>query len=161
MKRYYLFFVILLLAAFVCGFGVPPSSNTRNLYQVERVIDGDTIKLTNGERVRYIGIDTPETKHPKKPVQYFGEEAYEANRKLVEGRKVRLEFDVEKRDKYGRLLAYVYVDDTFVNAWLVENGFAQVMTVPPNVRYKELFLKLQKDARENKKGLWGGVGSCK
>jgi len=66
-----------------------------------------------------------------------------------------LEFDAQKRDKYGRLLAYVYVDDVFVNAWLVENGFAQVMTVPPDVKYQDLFLKLQKEARQNKKGLWG------
>ena len=68
---------------------------------------------------------------------------------------VCLEFDAQKRDKYGRLLAYVYVDDVFVNAWLVENGFAQVMTVPPDVKYQDLFLKLQKEARQNKKGLWG------
>ena len=122
--------------------------------KVERVVDGDTIKLANGEKVRYIGIDTPETKHPRKPVQYFGKEAFEANRKLVEGKTVRLEFDVQQRDKYGRLLAYVYVDDIFVNAWLVENGFAQVSTYPPNVEHQELFLKLQREAREKNRGLW-------
>ncbi len=88
----------------------------------------------------------------------MGQEAYEANRKLVEGKKVRLEFDVEKRDKYGRLLAYVYVDDTFVNAWLVENGFAQVSTYPPNMKYTKYFWKLQKKAVEEHKGLWGRVG---
>jgi micrococcal nuclease len=141
---------LLLLIIFTSGFGSAP----KDLYRVERVIDGDTIKLSSGERVRYIGIDTPETKHPKKPVQYFGKEAYEANKKLVEGKKVRLEFDVQKRDRYGRLLAYVYVDDVFVNAWLVKNGFAYSYTYPPNIKYQELFVKLQKEARENKRGLW-------
>ena len=141
----------LLLIILLSGFGSAPPKDT---YLVKRVIDGDTIKLSNGETVRYIGIDTPETKHPKKPVQYFGREAAAANKKLVGGKRVRLEFDAQKRDKYGRLLAYVYVDDIFVNAWLVENGFAQVMTIPPNVKHQELFLKLQREAREKKRGLW-------
>lgn len=110
--------------------------------------------LSSGERIRYIGIDTPETKHPKKPVQYFGKEAYEANKGLVDGKTVRLELDVQKRDKYGRLLAYVYVGDVFVNAWLVENGYAKVSTYPPNVKHQKLFVKLQKEARKNNKGLW-------
>ena len=127
----------------------------KNAHKVLRVIDGDTIELENGERVRYIGIDTPETKHPSKPVEYYGREADSANRSLVEGKGVRLEFDVQERDQYGRLLAYVYVGDIFVNAWLVENGYAQVMTIPPNVRYAERFMELQKKAREEGKGLWG------
>lgn len=140
---------------FLTGFGNAPAPEDQNLFFVVKVIDGDTIKLANGERVRYIGIDTPETKHPKKVVQYFGKEAYEANKKLVEGKKVKLEFDVQKRDKYGRLLAYVYVNDIFVNAWLVENGYAYAVTYPPNVKYQKLFLKLQREAREKKRGLWG------
>ncbi len=73
----------------------------------------------------------------------------------MDGKTVRLEFDVEQRDRYGRLLAYVYLEDgTFVNAWLVENGYAMVITVPPNVKYQELFLKLQREARETRRGLW-------
>lgn len=149
---YKLVFCVLipLIALLTCGFSYAPSDQ----YTVERVIDGDTIVLTNGEKVRYIGIDTPETKDPRKPVEYFGKEAYEANRKLVEGKTVRLEFDVQKTDKYGRLLAYVYIGDIFVNAWLVENGYAKVSTYPPNVKYQELFLKLQKEARENNRGFW-------
>lgn len=126
-----------------------------DLYYVKRVIDGDTILLANGQRVRYIGIDTPETKHPYRPVEEMGEEAYLYNKDLVEKKWVRLEFDVEKRDKYNRLLAYVYVGDTFVNAKLIEDGFAQVYTVSPNIKYHELFLKLQRQARQNKRGLWG------
>ncbi|MFQ5961282.1 MAG: thermonuclease family protein [Candidatus Methylomirabilales bacterium] len=127
--------------------------------QVVGVVDGDTIQVCcineRREKVRHIGINTPETKHPKKGVEYFGKEASEANRKLVEGNTVRLEMDVQQRDRYGRVLAYVYLEDgTFVNAWLVEHGFAQVMTIPPNVRYQDLFLELQQEAREAKRGLW-------
>jgi len=158
MPRRLLAILCLLLITGLCittGYGKPPASKPDDLYLVSRVIDGDTIKLANGERVRYIGIDTPETKHPKKPVQYFGKEAYEANKKLVEGKKVKLEFDVQKRDKYGRLLAYVYVDKIHVNAWLVENGYAYAVTYPPNVKYQELFLGLQKAARKDNRGLWG------
>ncbi len=114
--------------------------------QVVRVIDGDTIQVccVFGDRVkvRYIGIDTPETHHPMRGVEPYGMEAAEANRKLVDGKTVRLEFDVQQFDKYGSTLAYVYLKDgTFVNAWLVEHGYAMVMTVPPNVKHQELFVK--------------------
>jgi len=122
---------------------------------VVEVVDGDTVQVCciegRTEKVRYIGIDAPETKR----AQYYGKEASAANRKLVERKTVRLEFDVRARDQYGRLLAYLYLEDgTFVNAWLVEHGFAQVMTVPPNVKYQELFMKLQREAREAGRGLW-------
>lgn len=126
---------------------------------VVSVVDGDTIWVAlNGQRekIRYIGVDAPETNHPIKGVQEYGTEAKASNRKLVEGRTVRLEFDIARRDRYGRLLAYVYLEDgTFVNAWLVEHGFAQIMTVPPNVKYQDVFLRLQREAREAGKGLWG------
>ncbi len=90
-----------------------------------------------------------------KGVEHFGMKAAEANRVLVDGKTVRLEFDVQQLDKYGRTLAYVYLEDgTFVNAWLVENGYAMVMTVPPNVKHQELFLILQREAREGRRGLW-------
>jgi len=139
------------------------SDTNHTYYTVTRIVDGDTILLDNGTKVRYIGIDTPETKHPKKPVQYFGKEASEANKKLVDGKKVRLEYDVQKTDKYGRALAYVYVEDAsqghpvgeiFVNAWLVENGYARVSTYPPNVKYQNKFIELERKAREEKRGLW-------
>lgn len=127
--------------------------------RVVRVIDGDTIEVCcigwKRESVRYIGINTPETQHPAKGVEAYGKEAAGANLKLVAGKTVHLEFDVQRRDQYGRLLAYVYLEDgTFVNAWLVEHGYAQVMTVPPNVKYEELFLKLQQKARAASRGLW-------
>jgi micrococcal nuclease len=122
------------------------------------VVDGDTIDVRlegRTVRVRYIGINTPETKHPKKGVEPFGKEAKEANRRLVNGKTVRLELDVEKWDRYRRLLAYVYVGDTMINAELVRQGYAQVATFPPNVKYQDLFLKLQREAREAKRGLGG------
>ncbi len=122
---------------------------------VKRVIDGDTIVLWNRERVRYIGIDTPELHHPKKPIEYLAKEAKEFNEKLVGGKKVNLKFDVEKRDKYGRLLAYVYLEDgTFVNADILKEGYAQLLTIPPNVKHVELFIRSQREARENNRGLW-------
>ena len=135
------------------------SQRDSTVVQVVRVIDGDTVEVCcigwKRESIRYIGINTPETHHATKGVEAYGKEAAEANRKLVAGKPVRLEFDVRHRDKHGRMLAYVYLEDgTFVNAWLVGHGFAQVMTVPPNVKHKDLFLKLQQEAREAGRGLW-------
>lgn len=145
----YSYFILLVIFT-----GCGPASQKGYYAAVDRVIDGDTIKLINGERVRYIGIDTPELHHPKKPVEYLAKEAKDFNEKLVGAKVVRLEFDVEKRDKYGRLLAYVYVDDTFVNAKLIEEGYAQILTIPPNVKYADEFLRLQRKARDKNRGLW-------
>lgn len=128
--------------------------------KVRKVVDGDTVILANGEKLRYIGINTPELRR-KVGVQWiydpqpFAEDSTEFNRKLVGAKFVRLEFDVEERDRYGRLLAYVYLEDgTFVNAELIKKGYAEIMTIPPNLKYTDLFLRLQRQARENKRGLW-------
>jgi micrococcal nuclease len=124
---------------------------------VVRVVDGDTIDVRLADRVekiRYIGVNTPEIHHPTRGEEPGGREAAAVNRRLVGGRQVRLELDVRTRDRYGRLLAYVWVGDTMVNAKLVRQGYAQVMTVPPNVRYRDLFMKLQREAREASRGLW-------
>ncbi len=150
------FLLAILLALLPAPFASQADSAT---VQVVRVIDGDTIQVCGmfGDRVtvRYVGVDTPEIHHPMIGVERAGKEASEANRKLVDGKTVRLEFDVQEQDRYGRLLAYVYLEEgTFVNAWLVENGYAVVMTIPPNVKHQELFLKLQREAREAKRGLW-------
>ncbi|MCD6156606.1 MAG: thermonuclease family protein [Candidatus Atribacteria bacterium] len=126
-------------------------------YIVEEVIDGDTIKLKSGERVRYIGIDTPELKGKDGKPEFYAWEAKEANRKLVEGKKVKLEFDVEKRDRYGRLLAYVYVDGLMVNEWLVANGYARAVVFPPNVKYEEHFRRLEDEAQELGLGIWRDI----
>ena len=119
-----------------------------NAVFVTRVIDGDTIEIEGGYRVRYIGIDAPERDDP----YYF--EALEANRILVEGKKVRLEKDVEDKDEYGRLLRYVWVDNTMINAELISLGYAYSYSLSPNLRYREYFLQLEKEARERGKGLW-------
>ena len=124
---------------------------------VVRVVDGDTIHVRIGERVekvRYIGVNTPEVHHPRKGEEPGGREAMAVNRTLVAGRTVRLETDVQARDRYGRLLAYVWAGDVMVNAELIRRGFAQVMTIPPNVRHQALFVKLQRDARDAERGLW-------
>ncbi len=128
------------------------------LYEVVRVIDGDTIEvLIDGEKktVRYIGMNTPETVHPSKPVECFGIEASNKNKELVSGKKVRLVKDVSETDKYGRLLRYVYVDDTFINLILVQEGYANVSSYPPDVTFSEKFRKAEQEARESKLGLWG------
>jgi micrococcal nuclease len=137
----------------------PSPPELENILKVIWVTGGDTIQLCcvfgNLVKVRYIGIDSLETHHSVRGVEPYGTEASEANRKLVDGKTVTLEFDVQQQDKYGRTLAYVYLEDgTFVNAWLVENGYAQVMTVRPNVKHESLFLRLQREAREAKRGLW-------
>jgi micrococcal nuclease len=124
---------------------------------VVKVVDGDTIHVRLGDRVekvRYIGVNTPELRHPTQGQQHGSQEAWDVNRRLVAGRQVRLELDAQERDRHGRLLAYVWVGESMVNAELVGRGFAQVMTVPPNVRYQQLFLRLQRDAREAGRGLW-------
>jgi micrococcal nuclease len=137
----------------------PTTTLGAGVAQVEEVVDGDTIKLSDGQTVRYVGMDTPETVDPRKPVGCFGQEASKANKELVEGKTVRLEKDVGDKDKYGRLLRYVFVKDeqggeTFVNLELVKRGFAMVETVAPNVKYQDQFLEAQQEARNNNLGLW-------
>lgn len=128
--------------------------------KVIKVIDGDTIKLENGETLRYIGIDTPEIKIKQngrfayRP-QPFALEAKKFNEKLVKNKIIRIEFDVEKTDKYKRLLGYCFVGNTLVNEKLVEEGFAVIYTFPPNVKYVEALVKAQENARKNAKGMWG------
>jgi micrococcal nuclease len=142
----------LLLLLFAAAVSAGPLEGT-----VVRVVDGDTVHVRIGDRVekvRYIGVNTPELHHPRKGEEPGGREAAALNRTLVGGRHVRLETDVQPRDRYGRLLAYVWVGDTMVNAELVRLGYAQVMTIPPNVRHQTLFVKLQREARESERGLW-------
>lgn len=128
--------------------------------RVTEVIDGDTVRLADGRLLRYIGVDTPEMRVKKQnrfiySPQPYALEAKKLNSKLVEGQYIKIEFDVEKTDVYGRLLGYCFVGNTFVNAKLAEEGFAVLCTIPPNVKYADIFVRSQKDARENKRGLWG------
>lgn len=137
--------------------------------KVKRVIDGDTLLLENNQRVRLIGVDTPEihlshklyrdahrSKRDIETIRKLGLMAKDFVKRLVDNKLVRLEYDVERQDRYGRILAYVYLEDgTFLNAEIIKEGFGQIMTVPPNVKYSKLFLRLQQDARRKNKGLWG------
>ena len=137
---------IILLLLPVCSCSSPPDTA-----RVTQVIDGDTIIIEGGYRVRYIGIDTPEV-HPE--MEACGMEALEANRRLVEGKEVRLERDVSETDKYGRLLRYVYVDDIFVNAELVRQGLAEAKAYPPDIKYQDYLEELETEAKEAGRGIW-------
>lgn len=156
---------------------------------VAKVIDGDTAQLENGERIRLLGIDTPEVYHTKESqekalrkgtdveaIRVLGKKATAFTRELMEGKRVRLVFDAEKRDKYNRLLAYVFIDyssaiditkaegdyficngiitSLFCNATIVKSGYARPMTILPNLMYADLFRTLDREAREHKRGLW-------
>ncbi|HWB70293.1 MAG TPA: thermonuclease family protein [Solirubrobacterales bacterium] len=158
-------FVLLIVAALVVGRpdigellsklrpGPPPAARA----YVIRAVDGDTIEVRlagHREDVRYIGVDTPETVKPDTPVQCFGPRASRFNHRLVEHRTVRLVFGEERRDVYGRLLAYVYLKRRFVNAMLVDKGLARTLTIPPNDRYAPLFKRLEMHAARAGRGLW-------
>ncbi|MGN7468760.1 thermonuclease family protein [Brevibacillus sp. SAFN-007a] len=149
-----LFALALLLAA--CSASGQPQPNGEMTATVKRVVDGDTFELASGEKVRMIGVDTPETVKPNHPVEPYGKEASNYTKQLLTGKKVTLKFDVEPYDKYQRLLAYVYMEDgTFVNEKLVRDGYARIMTIPPNVAKADLFLAAEREAREANRGLWG------
>jgi micrococcal nuclease len=130
-------------------------------YAVTKVVDGDTFWVDDGSvkglKIRFIGIDAPESRNTGNKVKaYYGEECKTYLTNLIGGKKVRFEYDVGRLDRYGRTLAYVYLEDgTFVNAQLVINGYATVMTIAPNVKYAKVFTELAREAREKKKGLWG------
>ena len=140
-----------------------------DFYTCTRVVDGDTIVVEKIGKVRLIGVDTPETKHPRKPVEYFGKEASAFTKKMVEGKRVRLEYDWQRKDKYNRVLAYVYVMtndvqdmpefknrasmELMVNAEIIKQGYGHAYTRYP-FKHLEQFRKYEKEARENKRGLW-------
>lgn len=137
---------------------VPVASPSGKLTTVTRVVDGDTIVIESGEKVRYIGVNTPESVDPRRPVECFGKEASAKNKELVAGKQVLLEKDVSDKDRYGRLLRYVWLGDTMINDMLVREGYAQVDTVPPDVKQKDRFIASERVARDGKLGLWGA--SC-
>ena len=154
--------VALLGGRLALGNGGEPAAPSTG--RVVRVVDGDTIRVRLGgteERVRYIGVDTPETVKPGTPVQCFGKAASAFNARLVRARTVRLVFDAERRDRYGRLLAYVYrePDGLFVNAELVRRGYAQPLTIAPNVAHADEFRRLARTARRGERGLWAACGA--
>lgn len=131
---------------------------------VTKVIDGDTIEIETGEKVRLLGVDTPETVDPRRPVECFGKEASNKLKELIEGKSVILEKDISETDKYNRLLRFIYLplDPStgsrqllFVNDYMIREGFAKTLTIPPDVKFAEKFLQAQIEARVNSRGLWG------
>ena len=136
--------------------------NEKQKVKVVRVVDGDTVEIEGNIKVRYIGVNTPELHDPRKPIECFGQAASDENKRLVEGKEIYIQKDVSETDKFKRLLRYVWIGDPsvssaeaiFLNDYLVRQGFAQVSTFPPDVKYVSQFLEAQKEAQENKKGLW-------
>lgn len=146
--------------------GGDPSGNgetprkTRASALVTRVVDGDTAEMEiegfgGEEDVRFIGVDTPESVTPDQPVECYGPEASDFTRNLIEGRRVRLEFGAEQRDRFGRLLAYVYIGEKFLNKELVSQGYARTLEIAPNTDFAGLFARIEQDAANAGRGLWG------
>ena len=143
-------------SASVLGSQLSPSPSHREFAIVKNVIDGDTIELQDGRKVRYIGMDTPETRHPQRGVECFGKEASMRNTELVGGKTIELQKDVNEIDRYGRLLRYVWVENIFVNKQLVEEGYAVASAYPPDIAHQDELDRAEVSARENQKGLWSG-----
>lgn len=134
---------------------VPPVSEA-GIAHVQRVVDGDTLLLTGGERVRLIGVDTPESVKPDAPVEPLGREASDFTKRMAEGKDVRLEFDRERVDQYGRTLAFVYVGDLFLNEELIRQGYSRAETrFPFRSDLQRRFKEVEEEAREARRGIWG------
>ncbi len=158
----------ILLSLFVVPDAFAAKSASAKYYKIEKVYDGDTLRMDNGKKIRLIGIDCPESQHNQKlkkdssrsrqnvdDMIKMGKEAAFFTKKLALGKRARLEYDARRKDKYGRDLAYVYLEDgTFLNAEIVRQGYASVLTVPPNVKHAEKFQQYYRQAREKKLGLW-------
>ena len=147
--RHYIVVFILILFFVLVRFVGEIGKESVEKFRVIKIVDGDTFELEDRGKLRLLSIDTPEEGQP------FHDSARALLSKLVLNRDVELEYEIRKRDKYGRLLAYIYTDSLFVNAELIRQGYAQVMTVPPNVRHVEEFVLLQREARAAEAGLWG------
>jgi micrococcal nuclease len=167
MRRSLLLLAVSLVALALAwsGRGGDAAPGRDRIGRVVRVVDGDTIAVALAgrvERVRYVGIDTPESVKPDTPVQCYAHKAAAENARLVAREQVRLVLDAEPRDRFGRLLAYVYRarDGLFVNAALVRGGFARTLTIPPNVRFAARFRALAAQARNGGRGLWSACGSA-
>ena len=171
----FLISVIILIGSFLLGegqikkeitniFGIiqqqeavtPIKENKEEWHTVTKVADGDTFTVASGEKIRLIGVDTPESVHPDKTKNTeFGKVVSDFTREQLLDKMVRLEFDVSKTDRYDRILAYVYLEDgTFLNLHLVEIGYAKVMTIPPNVKHSSDFIKAEQQAKDSELGIW-------
>lgn len=133
----------------------PPRASNEVEDTVRTIVDGDTVILEDGRAVRYIGIDTPEIKNKSRRSDCYANEATERNRKLVEGKRVRLETDTTEQDRYGRILRYLYADGVFVNLALVAGGYARSLTYPPDTKHQTVLRGAEQEARRARRGLWG------
>ncbi len=171
LKKHKLNIILILLITTFCGTAAyistpkkgfklkPPKINSEELYQVANVLDGDTFEVKIGKsiwKVRMMGIDTPETLDPRKPVQCYGKEASENTKKMLDKVSVRLGIDStqEPLDKFNRLLAYVYLDQIFINEYLIEKGYAREYTYSKAYEFQKEFRKIEKEAKKGKVGLW-------
>lgn len=158
-KKFYNIFLIIFLTITGCVEKIESLGRENESYSVKRVIDGDTIELSNYKFVRYIGIDTSEIRKKQGLAWLYDPEPYsiearDLNKALVESMQVKLEFDIEKQDKYGRWLAYVYVDGKMVNEELLKQGYAKIFTIPPNIKHIDRFKTAQFQAKQAKRGIW-------
>ena len=152
MRKYFLHLCLTLSTFLLIG---ATTAVNQQWFSVKWISDGDTIVLNDGRHVRYIGINSPEIAHDNHKAEPFGYEAKKYNQSLLRSQKVRLEFDKEKHDRYGRLLAYIFLSDgTLVNKKMIEKGYAYVLYLRPNVKYAGVLLKAQRDAMSAKQGMW-------
>jgi len=133
----------------------PPEEKIREKSQVVFVYDGDTIQLADKRKVRLIGLDAPEINYNSKQSDCFADEAKNTIIQLLNGQIVEMEKDKEDTDKYGRFLRYIYLDNVFINDFLLRQGYAHVMTIPPDTKYSQEFQEAEKEAKDGKRGLWG------
>ena len=151
MRKYLLYLCIVLSSLLLIG----ATAVAQKWICVKWVSDGDTIVLSNGQHVRYVGINAPEIAHDNHKAEVFGYAAKKYNQSLVRLKKVRLEFDKEKHDRYGRLLAYIFLlDGTLINKKMIEKGYAYVLHLRPNVKYDGVLLNAQRNAMSAKQGMW-------
>lgn len=132
-----------------------PAPTDSEIATVTKVIDGDTVQLSDGRKLRYIGVDTPETVDPRRRVGCYGKQASEKNRELVLGKEIIMKKDISDTDKFGRLLRYVYVGEVMINQLLISEGFGKAKSYPPDIKYQQQFREAEKQAREQGRGLWG------
>jgi len=151
MRKYFLYLQLILLSVLLFS----QTALLQEWNKVKWVNDGDTVVLSDGRHVRYIGINAPEIAHDHQKAEAFGYAAKKYNQSIVQSKKVRLEFDKEKYDRYGRLLAYIYLlDGTFINKKMIEKGYAYLLPRKPNVKCEKMLLKTQRDAMSTKQGMW-------
>tara|TARA_R110002096_G_scaffold351393_1_gene544430 strand:+ start:2446 stop:2946 length:501 start_codon:yes stop_codon:yes gene_type:complete len=161
MNKTYKYILVLLVSVIVAYYNSgKEEAELSGLMPVSRVVDGDTFWAEDGSKkgvkIRLIGVDAPETRNSNyKKIGFYGQEAKAYLTDLLDNQEVRLEYGVDSLDRYGRVLAYVYLSDgTFVNEELIKNGFARVLSIPPNIKYVDVFASYERDARESNRGLW-------